>query len=356
MDVDALIERARDRLRSGDFEEARRLYGDIVSRAPEHATATHERGICSFRLGEHAAALEDYTRSIALEPGEARFYQNRGVLFEEEEAWERAIADFDRCLDLGSPEPAETFNSRGCAHAGNGDIERAFADWNRATEIDPGLWKPYHNRALSFEQRGDHEAQVAELTRGLAAAPHAALFSDRARWHLTLRSFRGVSTRAHFLRHAQKPPLWRVGEDVINERKTPTPEGPMRLGTKRTPELQSVTCALQVLDLLGRAAADGPRVTRRRRADVLVVATASARRARLQRVSPRISSSDWGVALVAVAGAFKDRRDLGAGGDGGLVPGLGDGGRCSSGSPASSVGRTEPGQIRDGRRSVEVAP
>jgi tetratricopeptide (TPR) repeat protein len=192
-EIRTMHEVARAHSRRGEHAQAKALYEELVARVPSDATFVHERGLCSFKMHDLGGARRDYDRSIELDDRQPRFFQDRGVLFEDLREWNLALADFDRCLALGTTDfIAETYNSRGCAHYGNGDAERALADWDRSTELDPRLWKPYHNRGLLYAAQGDDGAALAEIERGLSHGPYALLFADRG----------AVRTRAGDLRGA----------------------------------------------------------------------------------------------------------------------------------------------------------
>lgn len=83
---------------------------------------------------EHRAAVEYYTRAVALDPGYAQAFFSRGVIF-----WReindpvRAIEDLGRAIEL-EPAWSDAYLNRGLAHKLRGDSAQAVADLTRYLE------------------------------------------------------------------------------------------------------------------------------------------------------------------------------------------------------------------------------
>ena len=72
------------------------------------------------------------TRAIA--------YYNRGVGYGKKRDHDRAIADFDKATAL-NPKLFQAYNNRGIVYVLKGDKEQAIADFRKVLEIDPSLQK-----------------------------------------------------------------------------------------------------------------------------------------------------------------------------------------------------------------------
>ena len=84
-------------------------------------------------------------------------YNNRGATYAKLGQYARAIADYDRVIEL-KPELAVAYIGRGGSYAGLGQHERAIKDYDRAIEIDPENVDAHNNRALAI---GRQEAEKA---------------------------------------------------------------------------------------------------------------------------------------------------------------------------------------------------
>lgn len=101
----------------------------------ELAWVHYNRANAFNALGEHARAIEDYDRTLALDPGFAYAYTNRGVAYRFLGQNERAIEDFDQALKL-NPKDSGAYQSRGAAWEALGANGKAVSDWEKAIMLD----------------------------------------------------------------------------------------------------------------------------------------------------------------------------------------------------------------------------
>jgi tetratricopeptide (TPR) repeat protein len=64
-----------------------------------------------------------------------------------------AVEDYTRSLEL-NPSNIKTFNNRGYSYAKSGNYEAAIADYDQAIQLDPSNSHAYHNRGISFDKLG----------------------------------------------------------------------------------------------------------------------------------------------------------------------------------------------------------
>jgi hypothetical protein len=63
------------------------------------------------------------------------------------------VEDYTRSLEL-NPSNIKTFNNRGYSYAKSGNYEAAIADYDQAIQLDPTNSHAYHNRGISFDKLG----------------------------------------------------------------------------------------------------------------------------------------------------------------------------------------------------------
>ncbi len=72
---------------------------NMVQLDPHNVHAFFNRGISHDKLGDPAAAVEDFSSCIALDPGNAVAFYNRAAALDALGQYERAVADYRAALD-----------------------------------------------------------------------------------------------------------------------------------------------------------------------------------------------------------------------------------------------------------------
>jgi tetratricopeptide (TPR) repeat protein len=122
-----------------------------------------------------------------------------------------ALIDCDTAIggqDLSARDRAATVVNRGVIHLLRRDANKALADFNRAIEWRPELGEAYVNRGAALILKGDYQAAVESINRGLALGaedPHEAYF-NRAIALEKLDDARGAY--ADYTRAAELKPEW----------------------------------------------------------------------------------------------------------------------------------------------------
>lgn len=158
-----------DRVLAGiDYQEALRHYDNVIDPKAPDALALYRRGVALDGVGQTEKALQDFDAAIRLAPKEARAYFERGVLLAgRKRAYDRAIADFNRALEL-DPGNLEALMRRGDAYGRIGEFGRGLADLNRAIDRSPKAAQYYVIRGLLNGRRNMPQLALADYTTALA--------------------------------------------------------------------------------------------------------------------------------------------------------------------------------------------
>jgi tetratricopeptide (TPR) repeat protein len=119
-----------------------------------------------LHLNRYEEALEDFTRSINLEPT-AWSFQQRGVTYWLMRKNEDALKDFNEAIKLGG-ECNGTMCARGFLYLQMNQAEKAIEDFDRSIQIDPEFDWVYIFRGLAKLRLNQMEAAEADFHHTIA--------------------------------------------------------------------------------------------------------------------------------------------------------------------------------------------
>ena len=90
----------------GDYDRALAKYDEALAEVPEHIHALRGRARSLMQLGRTPESLLAFNTVIALEPDFGAAYANRGILHDRMGRYEKAIADYEKAMEL-EPETVE---------------------------------------------------------------------------------------------------------------------------------------------------------------------------------------------------------------------------------------------------------
>jgi tetratricopeptide (TPR) repeat protein len=105
--------------------------------------ATHvNRGILRMRRNQVDEAVADFDRAIALDPDQPEAYLNKGAALIRRDNHGEALRLFTVALEHNTARPAIAHYGRAIANEQLGNVRAAYADYLRASELDPGWADP----------------------------------------------------------------------------------------------------------------------------------------------------------------------------------------------------------------------
>lgn len=100
--------------------------------------ATHvNRGILYYLSGNLRAANLDYDAALALDPNEPEAWLNKGMAALKARDSAAAAPMFEKALLLNTARPALAYYGRAIVNEDSGNIRQAYADLQRARELEP---------------------------------------------------------------------------------------------------------------------------------------------------------------------------------------------------------------------------
>ncbi len=178
-----------------EYDLAGNDFDATIAIDPEYADAYAGRGIVYYRNGDgEEKAYTQCDQSLALDPKSARgyycrgrildsiddltraielgykplsrAYMLRGFIYDEQEEYDRAIADFNKAIELENNK-SDFYVIRGNAYYEQGLYDRAIADFNKAIELDNNNSVFYVIRGDFYKEQGEYDRAIADYTKAI---------------------------------------------------------------------------------------------------------------------------------------------------------------------------------------------
>ncbi|HLF18230.1 MAG TPA: tetratricopeptide repeat protein [Candidatus Omnitrophota bacterium] len=142
------------------------LWSDVIQKSPHKSRPYHNRGFHYLEKGEFDKALADFNRTIELSPAYVQAYSNRATAYRALRKPGLALADYNKALEL-RPDNAQALHNRGLLLASLGRYDQALADYAKTLEIAPNYFLAYYNRGLLYNQLGRYDEAIADLSKAI---------------------------------------------------------------------------------------------------------------------------------------------------------------------------------------------
>lgn len=120
----------------------------------------------------HAVGLAkiDFSEVVRLKPDYAVAYYNRGMSYNDEGDYDRAIADENVAIQIRPDFPA-AYCVRGIGYHLKGDYDEAIANFNESIRLKPDYAEAYNNRGIAEALKGDYGKGIADLRESIRLKP-----------------------------------------------------------------------------------------------------------------------------------------------------------------------------------------
>ena len=162
-----------------DYDTAIVAYSQAIALNPGFAEAYDNRGSAYYDKSQYDRAIADYDQAIALDPRYAGAYNNRGTAYSGKGQYDRAIADYDQAIALDQ-QYANAYYNRGNSNYYKGQYDRAITDYDQAIALNPQDATVYYNRGNTYNAKGQYDRAIADYTQAIALNPQdAATYHNR---------------------------------------------------------------------------------------------------------------------------------------------------------------------------------
>lgn len=141
------------------------LWTNVIEQYPDRLPiAYNNRGNYYRENGDTQKAIEDYTKTIALEPTYYRAYGNRGNLYVDQKQYDLALADYTKVLQL-KPNSAHAYANRGGIYVEQQQFDNALADFKQALKIDNKHLNTYYKRGFLYLKQKNYQAALTDFDK-----------------------------------------------------------------------------------------------------------------------------------------------------------------------------------------------
>ncbi|WP_303149939.1 tetratricopeptide repeat protein [uncultured Megasphaera sp.] len=153
-------------VRAKDYEKALQIVNGQIAEHPDDADAYDRRSTIYSLLGRNDEALADCDKAISLEPGTAFHYFNRGAIYEQRKEYPLAVNDYTKALALsqkGDPLQGLMYFNRARAYTAIESYDKALDDVKQGEKLAPAFPQNYILESLIYDKKGDKK--MADLSR-----------------------------------------------------------------------------------------------------------------------------------------------------------------------------------------------
>lgn len=176
-------------LKAAHFEDAYRLFTEVVTTNPNHAKAWYYRGVSLQNMGEVEAALQDVDRSLAIDNADPNVHLTKAEILIVSAYYQEARTELEGLLRTNTDGPVATnaLFSLGVACSMQDDDAAALNAYDRLLTLSPLDARAWCDRGITKSRMGDHAGAIKDLTESIRLdAAQTNAYAARSYAHATL--------------------------------------------------------------------------------------------------------------------------------------------------------------------------
>lgn len=176
-----------------EYEKAIADFSQYISLKPDDTWGYRMRGLAHYQLTHPEEALADFDYILQkLSPAYADIWVDRGNVWYEEKAYEKAISDYEQAL-VHEPNHYHASRNLGLAYRELKNPEKALQYFSRAIEIDPQSVDALNDRGNLFQSLKRHDEAITDYKRAIEVnASEVALLLNLSVSYFELRDWENV--------------------------------------------------------------------------------------------------------------------------------------------------------------------
>ena len=167
------IEQALTTHQEGKFEEAEKLYREILKTNPNDLDAYNNLGVLLNDTGRLDEAEVSYKKAIELKPDYAEAHNNLGIILQKLNRPEEAEASYKKAIEL-KPDYALACNNLGFTLQKLNRLEEAEASYKKAIEFKPDYAEAHNNFGIILQKHNKLEEAELRYKKAIELNPEFA--------------------------------------------------------------------------------------------------------------------------------------------------------------------------------------
>jgi len=171
----------------GKVNEAMEEFQKSLEVEPENAEVLNNLGNALATKGSDEAAITQYEKALEIQPAYADAHYDLGKVLRKEGRLDEAVAQYRKALEI-APEHVDALNNLGNALALKGEDAAAIAQYKKALEIQPGQAAAHYNLGNVLVKDGRLNEAVAQYRQALEINPDQLDAQNNLAWLLATTS------------------------------------------------------------------------------------------------------------------------------------------------------------------------
>lgn len=156
---------------------------------PKYSAIAYQiKGTVQQNTGDYSTAVQLYSKSVELDPTDAKFRNNRGNALRLLKQYAEAMKDYDAAIEL-DPKIGMIYVNRASVHLILKNLDAALRDSEQAVKLDANDDSAYYTRGNTYVELKKFAEAAADLDRAISLKPKSEYFHARARMHFLQNKF-----------------------------------------------------------------------------------------------------------------------------------------------------------------------
>ena len=152
------------------FRDSTSLWNDVIKKYPKCFLAYNNRGTLFDNQELYDKAIADYSKAIELNPVYAKAYNNRGFDYDNQHLYDKAIADYAKALEI-EPNFTKAYNNLEILYLKKGLYDRVISDYTKTMKSNHDNAEAYNNRGIAFGNKKLFDQAIADYSKSIAIKP-----------------------------------------------------------------------------------------------------------------------------------------------------------------------------------------